>query len=178
MRKITAGLFMSLDGVVEAPETWHFPYMDEELGAAVGAQQASADTLLLGRRTYEEFAAVWPGRSGPMADGINGIRKLVVSGTLERADWANSTLVRPDATAELTRLKAGPGGGIAVTGSITLTRALLRAGLLDELNLFVHPVVLGAGRRLFDADGDRLPLALAGSTAFGSGVVHLTYRPA
>lgn len=178
MRKIIAGLFMSLDGVVEAPEKWHFPYLNEEMGAAVGSMQAQADTLLLGRVTYESFASVWPHQTGEMADRLNGIRKLVVSTTLEKAEWANSTVLGGDVVEELTRLKRQPGKDISVSGSITLTRALLHAGLIDDLHLLVHPIVLGAGRRLFEDGTEQRKLALAGSATFGTGVVHLTYQPA
>lgn len=178
MRKITAGYFISLDGVVEAPEKWHFPYMNDEMGAAVGAAQAEGDTLLLGRRTYESFAAVWPHQTGPMADALNGIRKVVVSSTLEKADWNNSTVINGDIIAELTELKQQPGKNVNVTGSVSLTRSLLEHGLLDELRLLVHPIVLGSGQRLFPDGMDRLPLTLVRSDVFSTGVVHLTYAPA
>ncbi|MBB6344380.1 dihydrofolate reductase family protein [Nonomuraea muscovyensis] len=178
MRKIVAGLFVSLDGVVESPETWHFPYLNEEMGAAVMAIQAEADTLLLGRATYESFAAVWPHQTGEMADRLNNIRKLVVSSTMRTAEWNNSTVISGDVIDELERIKKLPGKNISVTGSITLTRALLRAGLIDELHLMVHPIVLGAGTRLFDESTGRLPLKLVDSTTFRSGVLNLHYQPA
>ncbi|ACQ78709.1 bifunctional deaminase-reductase domain protein [Beutenbergia cavernae DSM 12333] len=189
-RKIVVGQFVSLDGVVESPQTWHFPYLNDEMGAALGQLYAEADTLLLGRATYEEFAAVWPHQTGAMADAINGVRKVVVSTTLVDPDWQNTTVVAHDVLREVARLKESPGRDIAVTGSITLTQALLAAGLVDELRLLVHPIVLGAGRRLFAdggafADGEapgrgatRVPLALASSTTFATGVLDLTYRPA
>lgn len=178
MRKIVAGLFVSLDGVVESPEKWHFPYMNEEMGAAVMAIQSQADTLLLGRITYESFAGVWPHQSGAMADGLNNIRKLVVSTTLQTADWNNSTLISENVIEELTELKAQPGKNISVTGSIGLTRTLLRAGLIDELHLLVHPIVLGAGTKLFDDSTGRVPLKLVESTTFATGVLNLHYQPA
>ncbi|ACZ87126.1 dihydrofolate reductase family protein [Streptosporangium roseum] len=178
MRKIIAGLFMSLDGVVEAPEKWHFPYLNEEMGAAVGSMQAQADTLLLGRVTYESFASVWPHQTGEMADRLNGIRKLVVSATLEKAEWTNSTVIGGNVVEELTRLKRQPGKDISVSGSITLTRALLHAGLIDDLHLLVHPIILGAGQRLFEDGTEQRKLVLADSATFGTGVVHLTYQPA
>ncbi|MFF5207934.1 dihydrofolate reductase family protein [Streptosporangium sp. NPDC000396] len=178
MRKIVAGLFVSLDGVVEAPETWHFPYMNEEMGAAVMAIQAEADTLLLGRATYESFAAVWPHQTGEMADQLNNIPKLVASTTLQTAEWNNSTLISGDVIDELRRTKERPGRNISITGSITLTRTLLRAGLVDELHLMVHPIVLGTGTRLFDESTGRLPLTLVDSTTFRSGVLNLHFQPA
>ncbi|MGW6913319.1 dihydrofolate reductase family protein [Kitasatospora sp. NPDC054939] len=177
-RRIVAGLFISLDGVVESPEQWHFPYMDEEMGAAVGQMQAEADTLLLGRRTYESFAAVWPHQTGEMADALNGIRKLVVSTTLESAEWNNSTVVSGDFVGAIKELKQQPGRNINLTGSISLTRSLLEAGLLDELRLLVHPVVIGSGLRLFPEGSAGAPLRLVRSSTFSTGVVDLSYQPA
>ncbi|MBC9714762.1 dihydrofolate reductase [Streptomyces sp. TRM66268-LWL] len=177
-RKITAGLFISLDGVVEAPDTWHFPYMNDEMAAAVGEMFVGADTLLLGRKTYESFAAVWPQRSGEMADSINGIRKLVASTTLTATDWNNSALIEGDVVGAVKDLKQQPGGTVTLTGSIGLTRTLLEAGLIDELRLLVHPIVLGTGLRLFPEGTAQVPLGLARSAIFSTGVVDLTYRPA
>ncbi|MGW5264025.1 dihydrofolate reductase family protein [Microbispora sp. NPDC004025] len=177
-RKVVAGLFVSLDGVVEAPETWHFPYLNEEMGAAVGQMYAEADTLLMGRVTYEAFAAVWPHQTGEMADAINGIRKLVASSTLTTAGWAGTALIGGDVVAAVKEVKEQPGGTIALAGSISLVRALLRAGVLDELRLLVHPLVVGTGRRLFPEDAAPVPLELTRSTAFTTGVLDLTYRPA
>ncbi|MEU7514088.1 dihydrofolate reductase family protein [Streptomyces sp. NPDC042898] len=177
-RKITAGLFISLDGVVEAPDTWHFPYLNDEMEAAVGEMFAGADTLLLGRKTYESFAAAWPQRSGEMADGINGIRKLVASTTLTGTDWNNSSLIEGDVVTAVKDLKQQPGGTVNLTGSIGLTRTLLVAGLVDELRLLVHPIVLGTGLRLFPEGTDQVPLRLARSAIFSTGVLDLTYQPA
>ncbi|WP_213450634.1 dihydrofolate reductase family protein [Rhizomonospora bruguierae] len=177
MRKIVSGLFISLDGVVEAPNTWHFPYFDEEMGGAVQAMTAGGDAMLFGRRTYEEMAAYWPTSTDDFAEYMNGSPKYVVSNTLTSVDWQNSTLVSGDAMKELARLKEEPGGNISMTGSGTLVRGLLREGLLDELHLLVHPILVGSGRRLFD-DGPQVPLRLADSQTFGSGVLHLTYERA
>ena len=180
MRKITAGLFTSLDGVVEAPEKWTGPYFNDEVGQAVGALMAPNDALLLGRVTYEGFAAAFAGQSGGMADQMNNTPKYVVSGTLSSADWANSTLIsgqRVDVADQIRRLKQEPGRTIGMSGSSTLVGWLLRRGLLDQLDLLVFPVVLGAGKRLFSEPDDEVTLRLAGSEAFGTGVVHLTYVP-
>src|SRR6266516_2713596 len=168
MRKLTAGLFISLDGVVEAPDQWHFPYFNEEMGSAVQAMMDSSEAMLLGRRTYEEFAAYWPSSTDDFAEHMNGTPKYVVSTTLTSADWQNSTLITGDVSKELTRLKEQPGGNLNITGSGTLVRSLLREGLLDELHLLVHPIVVGAGKRLFD-DGPQVPLRLTGSQAFSTG---------
>ena len=181
MRKVVASLFLSLDGVMEAPETWHFPYFDDEMGAVIGAAIASADAFLLGRRTYEEWAAYWPSQSSdesPIAGAINGRPKYVVSTTLEDVDWENSTLLRGDLAEEIARLKQEPGKDIAVSGSATLVRSLLEDGLLDELRLMIHPVVVGKGGRLFENGTVETPLELVDSQTFSTGVLDLTYRPA
>jgi dihydrofolate reductase len=178
MRKIKANLFVSLDGVVEAPEKWTFPYFNEEVGAAVGEGFATSDALLLGRVNYEEWAAVWPTREGPLADTINGIRKYVVSTTLDRADWTNSSIIAGDVATGITRLKEQPGRDIAMSGSASLVEWLLHARLLDELRLLMYPVVLGAGRRLFGTGQPQQALDLRSARTYRTGVVDLTYRPA
>jgi dihydrofolate reductase len=180
MRKIVAGLFMSIDGVVEAPETWHFPWFNDEFGEIVGSQMAAADTMLLGRRTYEEFAAFWPnqGSDVPMADEINGVQKLVASTTLDSVDWQNSTLIKGDVADELRRHRTLPGKDISITGSPTLVRSLIRDDVLDELRLLVHPILVGRGKRLFDDGPVDKPLRLASSRILSNGVVYLVYAPA
>jgi dihydrofolate reductase len=180
VRKLYVGLFVSLDGVAEAPDRFVFPYFDDEVGAEVGAGMATTDTVLLGRRLYEQWAAYWPGKTAaddPYADFINPVRKVVVSTTLESVGWQNSTLVRDDVEGAIARLKEEDGGDIAVNGSITLARSLLRAGLVDELRLLVFPVIVGSGRRLLD-DLDRIPLRLVETRALGTGVLSLTSRRA
>lgn len=179
MRKIIAALFISLDGVIEAPNDWIGPWFNPQLGGAVGSMIAAQDAMLLGRVSYEEFAAYWPHQTGEMADGMNGTPKYVVSGTLKSADWQNSTLI-PAATAmaEIAELKEQPGKNIGMTGSGTLVSSLLREGLLDELHLFAFPVVLGSGKRLFGTPGDKLPLELMDSSTFETGVLNLTYAKA
>ena len=178
MRKIVAGLFTSLDGVVESPETWQTPYFNEEMTAEIGRQMAQADTLLLGRRTYQEFAAFWPqqGTAGP-GGFMNTVPKLVVSETLGELEWQNSSLVEGGVVEELTRLKQQPGKNILVSGSITLVGSLLRHRLLDELGLMVCPVLVGSGRRLFEDGGQHLPLTLVESATFRNGVLATLYRP-
>ena len=179
MRKIVAGQFITLDGVVEIPEEWMGPYFTPELGQAIGSMMAAQDAMLLGRVTYEMFAAHWPNQTGDMADTMNGTAKYVVSGTLESADWQNTTLIpAAGAFAEIAKLKEQPGQNIGMTGSGTLVSSLLREGLLDELHLFVFPLVAGSGQRLFGASGARLPLKLLDSATSGSGVMHLTYAKA
>ncbi|HEY6744184.1 MAG TPA: dihydrofolate reductase family protein [Mycobacteriales bacterium] len=177
MRKIVANLFVSLDGVVEAPDTWTFPYFDEEVGRAVGEGFASSDALLMGRVNYQEWAAVWPTREGPLADTVNGIHKYVVTTTLDTVEWTNSSIVTGDVAAEITALKEQPGRDIAMSGSGRLVEWLLHAGLLDELRLLVYPVLVGRGRRLFDAPTPQRALDLLAAKTYRTGVVDLTYRP-
>jgi dihydrofolate reductase len=181
MRKIVAGLWVSLDGVTESPEKWSFPYFNPEVGQAIQAQLDSSDTLLLGRRTYEEFAAYWPDKSSeddPFADFINNTPKLVVSATLKnKLAWENATLVTGDLVDEIVKAKRQPGKNLGMTGSVTLTRSLLREGLIDELGLLVCPIVLGTGKRLFDDWIGEFPLRLIDSRTFDNGVASLTYGP-
>ncbi len=181
MRKVTAGLFVSLDGVVESPEKWHFPYFNDEMGEAVGAAMAAADAMLLGRVTYQEFASYWPGGASeeqPFAGYMNDTPKYVVSTTLDTVEWNNSTLIKDNVAEEISSLKQQPGKNIGITGSATLVQSLLRDDLLDELGLMVHPVVVGRGRRLFEEGGDPKGLKLLDSKTFSTGVVYLTYKPA
>jgi dihydrofolate reductase len=164
---------------MEAPETWHFPYFDDEMGQAVEDHLAGADTLLMGRRTYEEFAGAFAGDAAgrdPVAARINATPKYVVSTTMTSADWENSTLITGDVVEEVTRLKQGPGTAIAMSGSATLVHTLLAAGLVDELRLLVHPIVVGSGARLFE-ESAQIPLRLVESRTFATGVLHLTYAP-
>jgi len=180
VRKIVANFFISLDGVVERPDQWHFPYFNDEMGEVVGSGMASSDTMLLGRTTYEEFAAYWPQQPSdvPPADHMNGVQKVVVSTTLERADWQNTTIIRGNLAEELGKLKNRPGKDIATVGSGTLVRSLLREGLLDELRLLLHPIVVGSGKKLFDGDTGKVPLKLVESKTFSTGVLSLVYARA
>ncbi|MGW0194066.1 dihydrofolate reductase family protein [Nonomuraea sp. NPDC003201] len=178
MRKIVAELFSSLDGVVGSPDQWHGPFHDEEMEQQIEAHLVAADTMLLGRRTYEEHVGYWPTATGGLADRMNDIRKVVFSATLPALEWRNSTLVSGDAIEEITRLKREPGKDIVVTGSVTLVQDLLRAGLLDELRLLVDPVVVRAGRKLFEDDGDRLTCTLLASHSYRTGTVSATYAVA
>jgi dihydrofolate reductase len=175
---IKSSLFISLDGVIEAPETWHFPYFDDQMGAVVGELMGEAEATLLGRTTYEGFASYWPNAdpADPMTKVMNSARKYVVSSTLTEATWENSSLINGDVVAELTRLKADT--RLGTTGSAGLVRWMLEKGLVDELHLLVHPIVVGHGAKLF-TDGETVPLKLLSSTTFeGTGVVHLVYTGA
>jgi dihydrofolate reductase len=179
MRKIVAGLFVSVDGVIEAPETWTSPYFTPEIGEIVGSLIAAGDTLLLGRRTYETFAQSFAGDTSgnPMAAQMNAVRKVVVSTTLQSADWPNSTLVSGDVVEAVQALKGEDGNNINMSGSATLAVSLLRSGLLDQLDLLVFPVVVGHGRRLFHDDGESIDLRLLSSHSLDNGVLHVVYGP-
>jgi dihydrofolate reductase len=181
VRKVVVWELVSVDGVIEAPETWAPPYSNEEMEEANASGMAASDALLLGRVTYEALAAFWPHQPGgtPMVDYINSVSKFVVSETLvEPLGWNNSTLIKGDVAGEIAELKRRPGKDITILGSAALVRSLLRDGLIDELGLMVHPIVLGSGKRLFE-DGDvRKGLELVEAKIFGTGVVYLTYQPA
>lgn len=184
MRKITAALFVSLDGVVEAPDQWHFPYFNDEMGEAVSALAASADTMLFGRKTYDSFAGAWPEREASGDEGahfakaLGDMRKIVVSNGELTFTWRNSKQLTGDLTETVAALKREPGGDISLSGSVSIVRQLLAAGLVDELHLLIHPIALGKGMRLFGESETALPLSLKSSTTFRTGVVHLVYTPA
>lgn len=173
---VKSGLFISLDGVVEAPDSWHFPYFDDQMGAVVG-DLMDTDATLLGRRTYDEFAAYWPDADpgDPVTGVMNGARKYVVSNSLTDPGWANSSVISGDVAATVAKLKVDT--RLGTTGSGTLVRWLLEHGLVDELHLLVHPIVVGHGKKLF-VDGATVPLKLLSSSTFESGVVHLVYTNA
>ena len=181
MRKIVAGLHVSLDGVTESPEKWTFQFFNDEVGQEIGSQMAESDAILLGRRTYEEFAAYWPDKSAaddPVADFLNNTPKYVASTSLQSLEWKNSTLIQGDVVDALAKLKEGPGRNITITGSVTLVGSLLSSGLIDELRLLLFPVVVGNGRRLFENVREQIALKLVESKAFATGVVALTFEPA
>jgi dihydrofolate reductase len=187
--------FMSLDGVVQAPggpdeDTsggfrhggWSIPFFDPEvMGAVVDEYAANNEVLLQGRRTYEVSAAAWPTRSGdPFADWINQAQKYVVSNTLTDADltWSPTTIIRgDDLVQDVSALRARPGGDIYVYGSLSVVRALLAAGLVDELVLMIEPITLGGGKTLFPTDGEARTFELVSATTAATGVQVCRYRP-
>jgi dihydrofolate reductase len=182
MRKVVASELVSVDGVMESPEKWAFSYSNDAMDEANASGMAAADAMLLGRVTYQEFAIYWPYQNRadqPFTDYLNNTPKFVVSTTLEEPlEWQNSTLIKGNVTEEIAKLKRQPGKDIGIVGSGTLVRSLLRENLLDELNLMVHPIVLGRGKRLFEEGGAQKALELVDSKTFSTGVVNLTYRPA
>jgi len=180
MRRIVAGLLISLDGVVESPSDWGFSqYFNDEMREGIRAGIAQADAVLLGRRTHLDFAEVWPNQGSDvlMADFLNNSPKYVVSTTLDTFRWAPSRLLAGDLAGQLTKLKQQPGKNILIPGSPTLVRSLLGDGLLDELNLNVCPVVVGSGVRLFDGITHQARLKLVESRALRTGVLSVTYQP-
>ena len=178
MRKVVAGLFISLDGVIESPDKWQFDHFDDDMLANMGAHIAAEDTILLGRVTYQEWAPYWPTSTDePYASHINNTPKYVVSTTLDKVEWRNATLIKGNLAEEIARLKQLPGKNIGVAGSPTLVRSLLQDDLLDELILMVHPVVAGSGKRLFKDGSDLKRLTLVDSKTTRTGVALLSYQP-
>jgi dihydrofolate reductase len=187
MGRIVVTEFMSLDGVVEDPGGaedfkyggWSFEFARGEEGDKFKLDEAlDSEALLLGRVTYEGFAAAWPSRDGEFADKFNDMPKYVVSSTLEDPEWNNSTVLRGDVAEEVSKLKQAQDGDIVVHGSAQLVQTLLERDLVDELRLMVFPVVLGSGKRLFGDTSDKKGLRLADSKTVGDGVAILIYEPA
>ncbi|MGI5162356.1 dihydrofolate reductase family protein [Microbispora sp. CA-102843] len=179
MARIVANFFISLDGVVESPDQWHFPYWNDEMGAAVQAGMQTSAGMLMGRKLYEEWSAYWTttDQDQEIAEVFNNAPKYVVSSTLEKADWNNTTVVNGDVAARIRELKEQiEGGDLQMSGSATTVRWLLANGLLDELNLLVHPIVVGHGQRLFE-DTPTHKLKLVKSETFKTGVLNLSYVP-
>jgi dihydrofolate reductase len=182
MRKVTSGLFISLDGVTQSPDQWQFDAFDEDMMAAMTDHINAEDTILLGRVTYQEWSQYWPTATDePYASHINATPKYVVSTTLNTVEWGtwqNINLITGNLADAISTLKQQPGKNIGVSGSPTLVRSLLQADLLDELTLMIHPVVAGKGKRLFEGEGALKRLKLVASKTTKSGVSILTYHPA
>lgn len=177
MRKVTAGLFTSVDGVVHDPSTFQYDSFDAELGAGMGAFMAATDTVLLGRNSYREWSTWWSDHpEDPFGQWITPIEKYVASTTLgDDLTWENSTRITGDVPTFVRELQARDGADIAVCGSVTLVRSLLFAGVLDELQLMVHPAIAGAGRKLFAPTDPPTRLRLVRSTVTSKGNVLSTY---
>ncbi|MCC6803454.1 MAG: dihydrofolate reductase [Anaerolineae bacterium] len=179
MRKIIVTEFISLDGVIENP-AWTFKYWNDDIASFKGEETSADEPLLLGRVTYEAFAAAWPNRTeddDPGAVYFNSTRKYVVSTTLETLEWNNSVLISDNIVEEILRLKQEDGPDIVVHGSGNLIQTLMANNLVDRFRLLVYPVVLGKGQRLF-TEATTATLELVESRAFGNGVVALIYQPA
>jgi dihydrofolate reductase len=187
MGRIVVTEFISLDGVIEDPGGsedfkyggWSFEIERGDEGDRFKLDEAlNSDALLLGRKTYEGFAAAWPSRDGEFADKFNNMRKYVVSSTLKDPEWTNSAVLDGDLADEVSKLRDEVDGDIVVHGSAQLVQGLVENGLVDELRLMVFPVVLGAGKRLFGETSDKQRLRLSDSKTVGDGVQILTYEPA
>jgi dihydrofolate reductase len=190
--RVVVSEFLSLDGVMEAPDQWQLQndLFTEDMGKDKHEELFTSDALLLGRVTYEGFAAAWPSRSDEevreeggdvpegFADRMNSLPKYVVSTTLEQGEWNNSTLIKGDVAGEISKLKQERGQDILLLGSADLVNSLMPHRLIDEYRLWVHPVVVGKGKRLFKDEIDETVLKLADTKAFDSGVLALTYKPA
>ena len=181
MGNIAVHEFITLDGVIEDPRwTMDYPF-DPRMGQAIAGIMGASQALLLGRRTYEMFAPAWSGRTAeqdPGAPFMNDTTKYVVTGTLSSADWSNSEILGPYSAERIRALKERIDGNLYVSGSGKLVQAMLADGLVDELHLFVFPLALGSGQRLFEEGSGPIKLSLGGSEAYDSGVVHLTYAHA
>jgi dihydrofolate reductase len=175
MRKVIVTEFLSLDGVMEEP-AWTAPYWNDEIATFKGDEQDTSDTLLLGRITYQGFAAAWPESEDEGADYMNNIPKYVVSTTLDKAEWNNSTIISGNVVKEITQLKQQDGQDLLVYGSATLVQTLMQHDLVDRYRLLVYPVVVGKGKRLFQL-GASVTLKLLESQSFSSGVMALVYEP-
>ena len=187
MGRIIVTEFVSVDGVMEDPGGaesfrhggWSFQFDRGEEGNRFKLDEAlSSAALLLGRVTYEGFAAAWPSREGEFAEKFNTMPKFVVSSTLERPEWSNSTVLKGDVAEEVAKLRQEQDGDIVVHGSAQLVQALIEQDLVDELRLMVFPVVLGAGKRVFGETSDKKALRLVDSKVVGDGVAILVYEPA
>jgi dihydrofolate reductase len=193
MRKVIVSEFLTLDGVMQAPGGsdedreggfehggWQMPYFDEVAGSAVDEGFRTAGGLLLGRKTYEIFAAYWPNQPAddPFVGTMNSLPKFVASRTLEEPlEWENSTLLKGDVAKEVAKLKEEPGGSLQVIGSGDFAQTLMQNDLVDEYALMVHPLVLGSGKRLFKDGAVKIPLRLVDTKTSGTGVLVLTYEP-
>lgn len=177
MRKLVVSEFVSLDGVIEEP-MWTFPYWNDEIAALKQAEMFGSDSLLLGRVTYEGFAAAWPGRTDEVgyADRINSMPKSVVTTTLDTLAWDNSTAIRGNIAEEVNKLKQQPGQDILLFGSGKLVQTLMDLDLVDRYNLLYYPIVLGKGQPLFGA-GRNAKLKLIESKPTSTGVVWMVYEP-
>ena len=177
--RLVATEYVSLDGVFEEPGQWSFPFFSDEASQFKWRELQASDALLLGRKTYEGFAAAWPTMdAGEFGEKMNSMPKFVVSSTLDHADWAGSVLVTGDLATEIGTLKERPGHDLLLAGSGQLFNALMQANLIDLYRFMVHPILLGKGARLFAENTDQAVLELTHQETFDSGIVILEYEPA
>jgi len=179
MRKVVLTEFLSLDGVMEAPDQWHFPFWSDEMGQYKLDEMMASDALLLGRVTYEGIAAAWPNYEDEagFADRMNGVPKHVVSTTLDNPEWNNSSVIKENVAAEIRKLKEGDGGDILICGSAALTQSLMDEDVIDEYRLMIHPVVVGKGKHIFGNRDAVKSMDLVKTDPLPNGVIVLTYAP-
>jgi dihydrofolate reductase len=177
VRKIIECTLVSVDGVIGDPHLWAMQYFDQAAQDDALSLLSHSDAMLMGRRTYEIFSAVWPAQSGPYADRLNSIRKYVFSSTLQRVDWNNANIIGGNVVGEAARLKQQDGQDLVMYGHGPLGQALLEHQLLDELRLFIHPVIVGHGKLLF-REGEQTKLKIAATKTLKTGVVAVSYQPA
>ena len=180
MRKVIVSEFVTLDGVMEGPDKWQLQFWNEEAAKFKFDELFASDALLLGRVTYQEFAAAWPSMTDEegFADRMNSLPKFVVSTTLEEVEWNNARLIKGNIAEEVSKLKQQPGQDILIAGSADLVNTLMQHDLIDEYRIMLHPVVVGSGKRLFRDGSDTKVLRLVETKTFSSGVVVLSYQPA
>jgi len=178
MGKLVAQTFLTIDGVMEAPDKWQLAngLFDDKMGEPIGAAFTSAGAILLGRVTYQEFAAFWPTANDPFAQLLNEKPKYVVSNTLKTADWKNTQILKGDVMAAVAKLKKDTANDILIAGSAQLVSSLTNAGAIDEYQLFIHPVVVAKGKRLFKDGIDPTLFELISSQGFATGVIEARYR--
>jgi dihydrofolate reductase len=175
MRRVVVSTYVTLDGVMEAPEKWEL-WNEEEMEKYAWEQLLASDALLMGRRIYEGFAAAWPFREGEFADRMNSLPKFVVSTTLEAVEWNNTSVIHDDVPNEVAKLKQQPGRDILMYGSGELMHTLMQHDLIDEYRFWVNPIVLGSGKRLFPDGSSKTEFRLVDTTTFSTGVVILAYQ--
>jgi dihydrofolate reductase len=178
--RLVATEYLSLDGVFEEPGLWSGPFFGEEAGQFKWAELQASDALLLGRKTYEGFAASWPSMpgTGEFGEKMNSMPKYVVSSTLGKVDWTGSRLIKGNMVDEVRKLKEKPGQDLLLSGSAQLVNALMHEDLIDVYRIMLHPIVLGKGKRLFPDEGWTRALELTGTQRFSSGILILEYGPA
>jgi dihydrofolate reductase len=178
MRKLVVNQFLTLDGVMEAPEKWNSQYLnDEELVKDILADFSASGSFLFGRTTWQFLAACWPTRTGDMADKFNNHPKHVVSATLQKAEWNNSAIINGNVVEEIKKIKEQSGKNILVLGSYELVQTLMRENLVDEYKLYIYPLTLGTGKRLFEEGTIRQTLKLINTQVFSNGAIALVYQP-
>lgn len=179
MRRIVNVTHMSLDGLTNQMDLWHFDYTDDELNRLTAEQLAASDAMLMGRLTYDSFAEAWPARAGdPVADSFNATKKYVLSTTLETAEWNNSTVIKGDVVDEVTKIKQQPGKDILMYGYGSVAHTLMQHGLLDELQIAINPVLAGTGAvgDMLFRDGNLVRLEPTATRTLSSGLVIISYR--